>query len=44
MGSCSIAQGPQLCEDLGGWDGGWVGVQLKREGICVCTELIHVVV
>ena len=32
-----------LCDDLEVWDGG-VGGRLKREGIRVLVELIHVVV
>ena len=31
-----------LCDDLEGWDG-VVGGRLKKEGICVYIELIHIV-
>ena len=46
VGSCCIAQGAQhgARDDLKGWDGGWVGGKLKREGIRVYLQLIHVIV
>ena len=31
-----------LCDDLEGWDRGWVGGRLKREGIYVYLKLIHI--
>ena len=33
-----------LCDDLEGWDGSGGRGRLKREGICIHTEPIHVVV
>ena len=33
-----------LCDDLDGWDGGWVGGRSKREGIQVYIQLIHFIV
>ena len=33
-----------VMDDLEGWDGGGLGGRLKREGIYVYLQLIHIVV